>query len=90
MRVPTVTLEGELARLGWAAADVVKLDIEGHEYPLLAAAEPLFAGGAVGALLAEFHTSVPGAADGLPSGGGDAGALRLPSLARRRSARTDF
>lgn len=55
LTVETVTLDEELDRLGIATVDLLKMDIEGHEYEALRGARSALAAGRIKRLLVEVH-----------------------------------
>jgi FkbM family methyltransferase len=55
LEVPTVTLDGYVARHGVGPVDVIKMDIEGAEMPALRGARNLLSGADAPVLVLEFH-----------------------------------
>jgi FkbM family methyltransferase len=57
LTVETVTLDDELHRLGIATVDLLKMDIEGHEFEALRGAAGALAAGKIKRLLVEVHAN---------------------------------
>lgn len=55
--VPVVTLDGQLAALGWEGADFVKIDAEGFDLHVLRGAAGLIGRQALGVIQFEYNTS---------------------------------
>ncbi|HKU68136.1 MAG TPA: FkbM family methyltransferase [Candidatus Baltobacteraceae bacterium] len=66
-RVPMVTLDGEIAALGWERLDFLKIDAEGYDMRVMAGARQLFEQQRIGAVQFEYNRAWQLAGDTLYS-----------------------